>query len=158
MGDFSHLSKSGKASMVDVGGKKVTARTATVRGSVRVSATCAAAITPRIAEEINTTARIAAIQGSKQTANLIPLCHQVPLSKVEIDVHFESGKSTFSIRSVTSTEAQTGVEMEAFTAATIAGLTIYDMIKAVDPAASVGPFYLEHKTGGRHGPWSKPDE
>jgi cyclic pyranopterin phosphate synthase len=82
----------------------------------------------------------------------------VPLSKVEIDVQFEGDKSTFSIRSVTSTEAQTGVEMEAFTAATIAGLTIYDMIKAVDPAASVGPFCLEQKTGGRHGPWSKPDE
>ena len=158
MGDFSHLSKNGKASMVDVGGKQVTARTATVHGSVRVSTTCTAAITPSVAAEITATARIAAIQASKHTAILIPLCHQVPLSKVEIDIQFESGQSTFSISAVTSTEAQTGVEMEALTAATIAGLTIYDMIKAVDPAASVGPFYLDQKTGGRHGPWSKSDE
>ncbi len=154
MGDFSHLSKSGEAAMVDVSGKAESARTATVRGMVRVSAACIAKLTPEAADEITRTARIAGIQAAKQTAMLVPLCHPLPLSGIDLAIDLDRAERTFAIAATTRTKAATGVEMEALTAASLAGVTIYDMIKAVDPAAAVGPFHLVSKSGGKAGSWS----
>lgn len=151
MGDFSHLSDCGKAAMVDVSAKADSLRAATVVGQVVISATCVAKLTGDMALEIARTARIAGIQAAKQTHLLVPLCHQLPLTSIEIDIELLRAEGTFMINCETKTKANTGVEMEAMCAAQIAGTTIYDMIKAVDPAATVGPFRLTAKSGGKHG-------
>lgn len=158
MGDFSHLSKDGSARMVDITGKGVTQRQATVDGFVLVSDSCTEALSAAVVREIVTTARIAGIQASKQCSSLIPLCHQIPLNKVEIEISFEPSRRHFMLRAQAISSGSTGVEMEALTAASVAGLTIYDMIKAVDPAATIGPFRLVHKSGGKHGDWSRTDD
>lgn len=157
MGDFSHLSQDGNARMVDIGAKAITARKALVGGCVSISKDCRAALKAESIREIITTARIAGIQASKQCSMLIPLCHQIALNKVEIEIVLDSNKLQFSLSVQAHSAGSTGVEMEALTAASIAGLTIYDMIKAVDPAATVGPFRLLHKSGGKHGEWSRDD-
>lgn len=154
MGDFSHLNKTGQSAMVDVSGKTPTMRSATVRGLVRVSPNCAAKVTPDVALEIARAARIAGVMAAKKTSDLIPLCHQVPLSGVDLTIEFDAGERVFAIAAETRTESVTGVEMEAFCAASVAGVTVYDMIKAVDPAATVGPFSLTEKLGGKSGRWT----
>lgn len=156
MADFSHLDETGLGSMVDVTRKEETTRTALVSGEVRVSMDCTQRVTDLVAEEIMRTARIAALNGAKQTSNLIPYCHQINLSKINVEISFDTKLQKFLITTETKTRAATGVEMEALTAASIAGLTIYDMIKAVDPGAVVGPFKLSEKTGGKSGPWAHP--
>jgi cyclic pyranopterin phosphate synthase len=156
MGDFSHLSEAGEAAMVDVGGKPATQRRATVRGRVEVSADCLGKLGAEGAREVARTARIAAIQAAKQTAALVPMCHPIPLAGVKVDIALDASGHAFSIEVTTSTQASTGVEMEALCAATIAGATIYDMIKAVAPDAVVGPFFLVEKTGGKTGSWRRP--
>jgi cyclic pyranopterin phosphate synthase len=153
MGDFSHLSATGEAAMVNIAGKATSARAALVAGRVQVSAACAAQLSDDALIEISRTARIAGIQAAKQTALLIPLCHQIPLSRVDILISFDPAAAAFTLSVTTATEAATGVEMEAMCAAAVAGTTIYDMIKAVDPAAVVGPFRLVEKRGGKHGLW-----
>lgn len=153
MGDFSHLSATGEAAMVNVSGKQATARSATVQGLVQTSAACAEKLRGDTIHEIARTARFAGIQAAKQTSWLIPLCHQIPLAGVDIAIEFDAGERLFRITVTTRTVATTGVEMEAFCAASVAGATIYDMIKAVDPAASVGPFCLLEKQGGKDGSW-----
>ena len=149
MGDFSHLSDRGEAAMVDVSAKTDTARAATVTGQVVISPTCVQKLTDQMAVEIARTARIAGIQAAKQTHLLVPLCHPLPLSGIKIDIELVRSESAFVIAAQTKTKANTGVEMEAMCAAQIAGTTIYDMIKAVDPGASVGPFRLAAKSGGK---------
>lgn len=158
MGDFSHLSNDGTARMVDISGKADSARLASVCGVVSISTKCVELLGQRSILEVITTARIAGIQASKLTSQLIPLCHQVTLSRVDIDVKLDDQRSCFQLNATASSTGSTGVEMEALTAATVAGLTIYDMIKAVDPGASVGPFRLLTKSGGKHGQWSRPNE
>jgi cyclic pyranopterin monophosphate synthase len=158
MGDFSHLSNDGTARMVDISGKADTARLASVCGVVSISTKCSELLGLRSIQEVITTARLAGIQASKLTSQLIPLCHQVPLSRIDVDVKLDDKLSCFQLSATASSHGSTGVEMEALTAVTVAGLTIYDMIKAVDPGASVGPFRLLTKSGGKHGPWSRPDE
>jgi cyclic pyranopterin phosphate synthase len=153
MGDFSHLSRTGDAALVDVSAKQPTRRIATVEGRVTVSQACAAKLGQGAADEIRRTARLAGIQAAKQTSTLIPLCHQVPLTRVDVDIGFLSDERSFILRVTSEATAVTGVEMEALCAASIAGATIYDMIKAVDPAAVVGPFRLVEKLGGKNGPW-----
>lgn len=158
MAEFSHLRQSGEATMVDVGGKEATVREAITRGEVRLSsAEAASELTAAAAAEIARTARLAGIQAAKQTAFLIPFCHQVPLTGVDIEITYDEDLGAFSLTARTRTRAATGVEMEGMTALSIAGTCIYDMIKAVDPAATVGPFRLEKKTGGRDGTWSAPE-
>ncbi len=154
MGDFSHLGKTGHAAMVDVSGKSPSRREATVRGLVRVSEECGTKLGAESCLEISRTARIAGIQAAKQTSLLIPLCHQVPLAGVDLTIEFDAGERIFAIAATTRTDSVTGVEMEAFTAASVAGLTVYDMIKAVDPGAVVGPFQLHEKLGGKTGRWT----
>lgn len=155
MGDFSHLNKTGESAMVDVSGKDKTARSATVRGLVHVSAGCATKLSLEMTQEITRTARLAGIMAAKKTSDLVPLCHQVPLAGVDLTIDFNSGEQVFAITATTTTDAVTGVEMEAFCAATVAGITVYDMIKAVDPGATVGPFSLTEKLGGKTGRWTR---
>jgi cyclic pyranopterin phosphate synthase len=155
MGDFSHLSKTGEAGMVDVSGKEITSREAVVSGRVSVSSQCAELLDDRKVEGIRSCAAIAGIQAAKQTAGLIPMCHQIPLAKVDCQIDWRRDEKFFSVRVHTKTRSETGVEMEALTAAVVCGATIYDMIKSVDPAAVVGPFHLERKSGGKLGLWER---
>ena len=156
MGDFSHLSERGEAAMVRLGAKAASSRVAVVRGQVQLSSECESKLSDAAAAEIGRTARLAGIQAAKQTAHLIPLCHQVPLTGVDLEITLDRGQRTFGIEARAETEAATGVEMEAMCATSIAALTIYDMIKAVDPAATIGMLQLREKRGGKHGTWTRP--
>lgn len=142
--------------MVRLGAKPATARQALVRGQVLVSTDCLAKLGEPEVSEIARTARIAGIMGAKQTAQLIPLCHPIPLTGVDLRIELDRGARAFQVEARTETEAPTGVEMEAFAAASVAALTIYDMIKAVDPAATIGGLSLHEKMGGKHGRWTRP--
>ncbi len=152
---LSHLDSDGRARMVDVGDKAVTARTATATGrfvtTPEVIALVRADGLPKA--DVLATARIAGIAGAKKTSELIPLCHQVPLSSVSIDFSFAD--DSILVTATAKTVGQTGVEMEALTAVTIAGLTLHDMVKAVDPSAVLGEIRLESKTGGKRGHWTR---
>jgi cyclic pyranopterin phosphate synthase len=135
--------------MVDVGGKQVTDRRAVARAVVRLSAETAAAVRRGDAPkgDVIGTARLAGIQAAKRTSELIPLCHPLPLSFV--DVHAEVGDDAVTLTAEARTSAQTGVEMEAMTAAAVAALTVYDMIKGIERGVSLGPVELLEKTGGK---------
>ncbi|MCU1583712.1 MAG: bifunctional molybdenum cofactor biosynthesis protein MoaC/MoaB [Microbacteriaceae bacterium] len=141
--------------MVDVGNKAVTARTATATGRLVTTPDVIALVRaddlPKA--DVLATARIAGISGAKKTSELIPLCHQIPLSSVKID--FRLTDDAILLTATAKTTGQTGVEMEALTAVAIAGLTLHDMIKAVDPAAVLGEIRLEEKTGGKRGHWTR---
>jgi cyclic pyranopterin phosphate synthase len=153
MSELSHLDADGRARMVDVGAKPVTARTAIARGRLvttrEVVGLVRADSLPKA--DVLATARIAGIMGAKRTSDLIPLCHQIPLSRVSID--FVLGEDSISIEASAATRAQTGVEMEALTAVAIAGLTLHDMVKAVDPGATLTDVALRFKSGGTNGVW-----
>ena len=152
---LSHLDSDGRARMVDVGGKAVNARTATATGrfvtTPEVIALVRADGLPKA--DVLATARIAGISGAKKTSELIPLCHQLPLSSVSIDFSFTA--DSILVSATAKTVGQTGVEMEALTAVAIAGLTLHDMVKAVDPSAVLGEIRLESKTGGKRGHWTR---
>jgi len=153
---LTHLDSDGRARMVDVGDKIVTKRTATATGRLvtrpDVIALVRADDLPKA--DVLATARIAGISGAKKTSELIPLCHQIPLSSVKVDFDFTS--DSILISATAKTTGQTGVEMEALTAVTIAALTLHDMIKAVDAAATMTDIQLRDKTGGKHGHWTRP--
>lgn len=152
---LTHLDSDGRARMVDVGDKAVTARTATATGRLVVQSSTIDLVRadnlPKA--DVLATARIAGIAGAKKTSELIPLCHQIPLSSVKID--FEFTNTAIIITAVAKTTGQTGVEMEALTAVAIAGLTLHDMVKAVDPAAVLDGVKLVDKTGGKRGHWTR---
>jgi cyclic pyranopterin monophosphate synthase len=154
-GPLSHLDDRGAAHMVDVSDKAVTKRTAMAAGTVRTSAEVVGLIStgglPK--GDALATARVAGILAAKRTSDLIPLCHHLALTGVDID--FEIGAAEIVISATVRTTDRTGVEMEALTAVSVAGLTVYDMIKAVDPAASIGDIRLLTKAGGRSGSWSR---
>jgi cyclic pyranopterin phosphate synthase len=143
--------------MVDVGDKAVTKRTATATGRFVTTAQVIALIDaegmPKA--DVLSTARIAGIMGAKSTSSLIPLCHPLPLSKVSID--FALGLDWIDITATAATTGKTGVEMEALTAVSIAGLTLHDMVKAVDPEARMTDVLLAEKTGGKRGHWVRGD-
>jgi cyclic pyranopterin monophosphate synthase len=149
MAELSHLDDAGRARMVDVGGKSATDRRAVAHAVVRLSPETAAAVArgdgPK--GDVISTARIAGIQAAKRTAELIPLCHPLPLSFV--DVSIEVGESGVSLTAEARTTAETGVEMEAMTAASVAALTVYDMVKGIERGVEVGPVLLMEKTGGK---------
>jgi len=140
--------------MVDVGGKDVTDRRAVAAAVVRVSAETARAIRDGDAPkgDVIGTARLAGIQAAKRTAELIPLCHPLPLSFV--DVRIELGDTEVAIEAEARTTAQTGVEMEALTAASVAALTVYDMVKGIERGVEIGAIRLLEKSGGREN-WSR---
>jgi cyclic pyranopterin phosphate synthase len=141
--------------MVDVGDKAVTDRRAVARAVVRMAPETAAAVARGDAPkgDVVGTARIAGIQAAKRTAELIPLCHPLPLSFV--DVRIEVGEDRVEIEAEARTSGQTGVEMEALTAASVAALTVYDMIKGLDRDASVESVELLSKSGGKSGDWRR---
>ena len=141
--------------MVDVGGKEVTDRRAVATAVVRVSAETASAIRDGDAPkgDVIGTARLAGIQAAKRTAELIPLCHPLPLSFV--DVRIEVGEAEVAIEAEARTTAQTGVEMEALTAASVAALTVYDMVKGIERGVEIGEIKLLEKTGGKED-WRRP--
>jgi cyclic pyranopterin monophosphate synthase len=136
--------------MVDVGDKDVTDRRALARAVVRMAPETAAAVARGDAPkgDVVGTARIAGIQAAKRTADLIPLCHPLPLSFV--DVRIEVGKDRVEIETEARTSGQTGVEMEALTAASVAALTVYDMVKGIERGVEIAEVVLLEKTGGRH--------
>ena len=135
--------------MVDVGSKAVTDRRAVARAVVSVSAETAAAVRRGDAPkgDVIGTARLAGIQAAKRTSDLIPLCHPLPLSFV--DVAAEIGDTSVTLTAEARTSAQTGVEMEAMTAAAVAALTVYDMVKGIERGVTLGPVELLEKTGGK---------
>jgi cyclic pyranopterin phosphate synthase len=145
--------------MVDISDKSVTQRSATARGRVN----CSADAVQRIADDTITkgsvldTARLAGIMGAKRTSDLIPLCHPLALRHVDVDLHLDaSGTPGIVITATARVEGATGVEMEALTAVAVAGLTVIDMIKAVDHWASLTDITLVHKEGGRSGSLDRP--
>jgi cyclic pyranopterin phosphate synthase len=146
---LTHFNAKGEAAMVDVSAKAATPRSATAHAFVRMSAEVIAALPANKKGDPLQVARIAGIMAAKKTADLIPLCHQLPLSHVSVEFTIEA--SGIRIIATAATAAQTGVEMEALTAASVAALTIYDMVKALDKGIEINDIYLLEKTGGKSG-------
>ena len=153
---LTHLDDEGAARMVDVADKAVTARRAVARGTITMSAEAAAAIRDGTARkgDVIAVARIAGIMAAKRTADLIPLCHPLPLTSVALDLSV--GERAVTVTGTCATDARTGVEMEALTAVSVALLTIYDMAKSIDKMMIIGDMCLFEKSGGRSGDWSSP--
>lgn len=149
--EFTHLDQSGNAHMVDVGDKAVTRRRAVARGTVSMKVETSRAISagelPK--GDVLAVARIAGIQAAKRTSDLIPLCHPLMLSKVSVTLEVRDG--AVDIEAVVETTGQTGVEMEALTACSVAALTLYDMCKSADKEMVIGNVALWEKSGGRSG-------
>jgi cyclic pyranopterin phosphate synthase len=153
--DFSHFDARGQAAMVDVGAKSITQRIATARARVTMLPATAALIRSGGAKkgDVLGVARIAGIMASKRTAELIPLCHPLPISAVSLEL--EVGDDAVEIAATVSTTGQTGVEMEALTAASVAALTVYDMCKSVDRGIRIEAVRLTHKSGGKSGDFTQ---
>jgi cyclic pyranopterin monophosphate synthase len=156
--DLTHVDASGAARMVDVTAKEPTARTAVASGVLRT--------TTEVVELLRrdglpkgdalATARIAGIMGAKRTPDLVPLCHPIALSGVVVELEAEGAE--VRVRATVRTTDRTGVEMEALTAVAVAGLTLHDMVKAVDPAAVMDNVRVERKDGGKTGTWTRPED
>jgi len=144
MSELSHVDESGDVRMVDVGGKPLSRRRAVARAEVRMSAATARRLRELPKGDALTTAQLAGIMAAKRTSELIPLCHPLPLSHVSVEL--EVGDESVSILASAETTAQTGVEMEALTAASVAALTVYDMAKAIDKAMTIGEVRLLEKS------------
>ena len=157
MNKLTHLDDQGKARMVDVGGKVETRRIAIAEGRISMSGAALGAIRDGSVPkgDVLAAARIAGIMAAKKTAELIPLCHPLPLDAVTVD--FELEAAGVKVTASASLSGKTGVEMEALTAASVALLTIYDMAKAVDKAMVIGGVRLIEKRGGKSGDWKAPD-
>ena len=157
---LSHVDERGRAKMVGVGDKAVTHRVCIARGEVRMAAETLACIAEgRIPKgDVLLTARLAGIQAAKRTDEWIPLCHPLPLDGVEIELTPDPSESRVLIEARVEAHARTGVEMEALVAVSAAGLTIYDMCKAIDRAISIGGIELVCKSGGKSGVWTRPGE
>ncbi|MBW3618681.1 MAG: cyclic pyranopterin monophosphate synthase MoaC [Actinobacteria bacterium] len=158
MGELTHLDDDGAARMVDVGDKAVTTRVA--RAGCRVVMTPATAARVAAGDlpkgDAVTVARLAGIQAAKRTSELIPLCHQVRLSQVDVDVALDADRGVATITALARADDRTGVEMEAMVAVTTAALALYDMVKAVQRDVVVTDVRLLAKSGGRSGDWSAP--
>ena len=156
--ELTHVDAAGAARMVDVTGKEATARTAVATGRVRTTVEVVELLRrdglPK--GDALATARIAGIMGAKRTPELVPLCHPIALSGVVVDLEAEGAE--VRIRATVRTTDRTGVEMEALTAVAVAGLTLHDMVKAVDPAAVLDGVRVERKDGGKTGSWTRPPE
>ena len=153
--EFTHLNDAGEARMVDVSAKDVTARVAVATGRVLVSAEVVSLLRAGDVPKGDAlgTARIAGILGAKQTPNLIPLCHPIAITGVDLDL--EVSDDAVEIAATVRTRDRTGVEMEALTAVSVTALTVIDMIKAIDPAAVITDIKVESKTGGKTGSWTR---
>ena len=151
--NLTHFDNSGSAHMVDVSEKKSTDRTAMAKGQIIMNESTLLLIQKGNSKkgDVIGTARVAGIMGAKQTANLIPLCHPLQLSKVSIKFDLTNKPSSIAIEATVKNAGQTGVEMEALTAVTISALTIYDMLKAVDKNMEITGIHLSLKSGGKSG-------
>ena len=152
---LTHIDETGRANMVDVSDKAVTSREASAEGFVAMAPeTLALALSGDAKKgDVRATAEIAGIMAAKKTSDLIPLCHPLALTKVEVRV--EPGEGGLGVTARVRTSGQTGVEMEALTAVSVACLTIYDMLKAADKAMTLGPIRLMEKSGGKSGTWTR---
>lgn len=157
---LSHFdAKTGKARMVDVGGKAVTERVARARGLVRIGPELTDLLKAGNLEKGDafTVAKTAGILAAKNTGSMIPMCHPLPLNVVEVELELDEVENQVNIEAVAKTEARTGVEMEALVAVSVAALTFYDMCKAVDKGMVIDRIYLAEKTGGKSGPYRNPE-
>jgi cyclic pyranopterin phosphate synthase len=145
--------------MVDVSAKPVTQREAIAKGQIVMKLETLTAIEAGNAPkgDVLTTAKLAGMMAAKQTAQLIPLCHPLPLSKIAVEISPDRQLPGYQITATVRTKAETGVEMEALTAVSVAALTLYDMAKALDPAMTIGAIYLWQKTGGQSGDYQRAD-
>lgn len=157
MSDFTHFNKDGEAHMVDVSAKPVTARQAVAEGKILMQPATLEGVKVRTHRKGNVlgVARVAGIMAAKKTAELIPLCHAIPIHAV--DIEFEFLDSGVLCRATVATDAKTGVEMEALVAVQVTLLTIYDMCKAIDRGMTLTDIQLLTKTGGQSGTWQRPD-
>ncbi len=153
MKKLSHINSEGKAEMVDVSEKKETLRTAAASAEVFVSKEVFTRIKQNMIEkgDVLAIAKFAGIQASKKTFELIPLCHNIPISKVNVEIKLNSKNYSLRISTFAKTVSKTGIEMEALTAASVAALTIYDMCKALDKSIKITEVKLTSKTGGKSG-------
>ena len=157
---LTHLDARGQAQMVDVSAKDTTVRQAIAVGTVTMQAETLDAIESGNAPkgDVIGTARLAGIMAAKQTANLIPLCHPLPLKKIEVSMEPDSVLPGYRIQATVKTKSETGVEMEALTAVSVAALTLYDMAKALEKSMCIGDIQLVEKMGGKLGHWKKEQE
>jgi cyclic pyranopterin phosphate synthase len=153
---LSHVDEAGAARMVDVSAKAASVRSATARGRLTVNAAALQAIADgTVAKgDVLATARIAGIMAAKRTADLIPLCHPLPLAAVSVDIAADD--SGIEVCATARTSAQTGIEMEAITAVSVTLLTLYDMLKAIDKTMVLGNIRVTEKRGGKSGDWTAP--
>jgi cyclic pyranopterin monophosphate synthase len=154
---FTHFDQAGNAAMVDVSDKPITARTATAQAMVVMAPETLRMIQEGSARkgDVLGVARLAGIMGAKRTAELIPLCHPLPISAVTVDLATDATANAVAISATVRTTGQTGVEMEALTAASVAALTVYDMCKAVDRGMRIEGLRVTHKAGGKSGEFSQ---
>jgi len=157
MGELTHLDEHGTARMVDVGAKPQTARRAVARALVRMDPATAARVAAGDAPkgDVLGTARIAGIQAAKRTGELIPLCHPLALDHVDVEAEVDAAAGTVTITAEARVTARTGVEMEALTAASVAALTVYDMVKGLEKGVEIASVVLLEKSGGRSGAWRR---
>ena len=157
MGELTHLDEHGSARMVDVGAKDVTERRALGRAVLRMSSETAATVARGDAPkgDVLGTAKLAGIMAAKKTDELIPLCHSLPLSYVGVEGTIDAEAGTITLITEARTSAQTGVEMEALTAASVAALTVYDMVKGLEKGVEIAEIVLLEKSGGRSGLWRR---
>ena len=157
MSDLSHIDDQGRARMVDVSGKPVTARMARATGSIRMQRETLEAIrannTPK--GDVLGVARLAGIMAAKRTSELIPLCHPIPLTDVSVEITIDEALPGLRVEAAARTAAQTGVEMEAIIAVSVSLVTVYDMAKAVDKSMVIGAISLAEKLGGKSGHWKR---
>jgi cyclic pyranopterin phosphate synthase len=160
MAELSHADSTGQAKMVDVSDKPFTARYARATGSIRMKPETLEAIRRNsLAKgDVLSVARVAGIMAAKRTAELIPLCHSLPLSDIQVELTLDEDLPGVRCEATARTNAQTGVEMEAIAAVAISLVTIYDMAKAIDRDMSICDICLQEKTGGRSGSWKRPVE
>ena len=156
---LTHLDSRGEAHMVDVGDKAVTSRVAVARAQIRMKPETLSVI---LASELSkgdalATARIAAIQAAKKTSDLIPLCHPLPITKVSVELRADHALPGIIIEVTCKVRGQTGIEMEALTAASVAALTVYDMAKSIDRGMVIEEVMLIEKSGGKTGEWRSDD-
>jgi cyclic pyranopterin monophosphate synthase len=156
---LTHLNAAGEVHMVEVGDRPASAREAVAEGFIAMApATLALVLEGRAAKgDVLAVARVAAIQAAKRTWELIPLCHPIALSGVGVQLEPAADGSGLRLEASARTTGSTGVEMEALTAVQVGLLTLYDMLKAADPAMTIGPVRLLRKSGGRHGDWQRPE-
>ena len=157
MSKLTHLDEAGHAHMVDVSDKAETSRSAWATATVQLTEAAMSLLIEGNLKKGDAlgVARIAGIMGAKKTAELIPLCHPLPITKVTVDLETKAINNTVVINAIVKTKGQTGVEMEALTAVTIASLTLYDMLKAVDKGITISAIQLVEKKGGKSGRWHR---